>query len=107
MRCTHSARWQRRSPRGAGDYAPALKGNQGTLFLALMRRMALNIARNEPGKDAMRGKLKRAGWDNRFLSNMRRAAANRRQTTARNPNAIALAEKRYSIRVYGVFCAFS
>ena len=43
--------------------------------LALMRRMALNIARWEPGKDAMRGKLKRAGWDNRFLLNMIRAAA--------------------------------
>ena len=50
--------------------------------LALMRRMALNIARNEPGKDAMRGKLKRAGWDNRFLIKMGRAAANHRQTTA-------------------------
>ena len=47
--------------------------------LALMRRMALNIARNEPGKDAMRGKLKRAGWDNRFLIKMIRAAANHHQ----------------------------
>ena len=28
--------------------------------LALLRRMALNVARIEPGKDAMRGKLKRA-----------------------------------------------
>lgn len=44
--------------------------------LALMRRMALNIARNAPGKDAMRGKLKRAGWDNRFLIDMIRAADN-------------------------------
>ena len=43
--------------------------------LALMRRMALNIVRREPGKDAMRGKLKRAGWDDRFLLNMIRAAA--------------------------------
>ena len=47
---------------------------------ACMRRMALNVARNEPGKDAMRGKLKRAGWDNRFLIKMGRAAANHRQT---------------------------
>ena len=50
--------------------------------LALMRRMALNIARNEPGKDATRGKLKRSGWDNRFLLKMGRAAVNHRQTTA-------------------------
>ena len=35
--------------------------------LALLRRLALNVARMEPGKDAMRGKLKRAGWDNNFL----------------------------------------
>ena len=38
--------------------------------LALLRRMALNVARIEPGKDAMRGKLKRAGWDNNFLLDM-------------------------------------
>ena len=47
-----------------------------------MRRMAPGVARNEPGKDAMRGKLKRAGWDNRFPLETGRAAA--------NPNAIAL-----------------
>ena len=41
--------------------------------LALLRRLALNVARIEPGKDAMRGKLKRAGWDNNFLLNMIRA----------------------------------
>lgn len=41
--------------------------------LALLRRLALNVARMEPGKDAMRGKLKRAGWDNNFLLNMIRA----------------------------------
>ena len=50
--------------------------------LALMRRMAPGVARNEPGKDAMRGKRKRAGWDNRFLFETGRAAADRRQTTA-------------------------
>ena len=50
--------------------------------LALMRRMALHIARNEPGKDAMRGKLERSGWDNRFLLETGRAAVNHRQTTA-------------------------
>ena len=41
--------------------------------LALLRRLALNVARIEPGKDAMRGKLKRAGWDNNFLLNTIRA----------------------------------
>ena len=41
--------------------------------LALMRRPALNVARIEPGKVAMRGKLKRAGWDNNFMLNMLRA----------------------------------
>ena len=48
--------------------------------LALLRRMALNVARIEPGKDAMRGKLKRAGWDNNFLLDMIRS------TKTRNPN---------------------
>ena len=31
---------------------------------AMLRRMALNVARMEPGKDAMRGKLKRASNSN-------------------------------------------
>ena len=42
---------------------------------ALMRRLALNIARREPSKDAMRGKLKRAAWNDDFLLNLIRAAA--------------------------------
>ncbi len=33
--------------------------DHGPENLALMRRLALNIARREPSKDAMRGKLKR------------------------------------------------
>ena len=41
--------------------------------LVLLRRMALNIARTEPGKDAMRGKSKRTGSDNNFLPDMIRA----------------------------------
>ena len=48
--------------------------------LALLRRMALNVARIEPGKDAMRGKLKRAGWDNNFLLDTIRS------TKTPNPN---------------------
>ena len=35
--------------------------------LALLRKTALNLARLEPGKGSMRGKLKRAGWDGNFL----------------------------------------
>ena len=35
--------------------------------LALMRKLALNLARLEPSKGSMRGKLKRAGWDNDYL----------------------------------------
>ncbi len=38
--------------------------------LALLRKLALNLARLEPSKGSMRGKLKRAGWDNQFLSTM-------------------------------------
>ena len=34
--------------------------------LAMLRRLALNIARREPTKDAMRGKLKRAAWNDDF-----------------------------------------
>ena len=35
--------------------------------LALMRKLALNLARLEPSKGSMRGKLKSAGWDNDYL----------------------------------------
>ena len=39
-----------------------------------LRRPAPNVARIEPGNDAMRGKLKRTGWDNNFLPDMIRTA---------------------------------
>ncbi len=35
--------------------------------LALLRKLALNLARLEASKGSMRGKLKRAGWDDGFL----------------------------------------
>jgi predicted transposase YbfD/YdcC len=38
--------------------------------LAILRRLALNIARAHPDKTSMRGKLKRAGWDEAFLFEM-------------------------------------
>ena len=44
--------------------------DNGPENLALLRRLALNLATLEPSKDSMRGKLKRAGWDNHFLAQM-------------------------------------
>jgi len=44
--------------------------DNGPENLALLRRLALNLATLEPSKDSMRGKLKRAGWDNQFLAQM-------------------------------------
>ncbi len=43
--------------------------DNGPENLALMRKLALNLARVTPTarKQSMRGKLKRAGWDNDFL----------------------------------------
>ena len=35
--------------------------------LALLRKLALNLARLEASKGSMRGKLKRAGWDDGYL----------------------------------------
>ena len=58
--------------------------------LALLRRMALNVTRIEPGKDAMRGKLKRAGWDNNFLLDMIRSTKTHNPGPKRRSSAIAL-----------------
>ena len=44
--------------------------------LALLRKLAMNLARLEPSKGSMRGKLKRAGWDNPFLATMLTQFAN-------------------------------
>src|SRR3954452_25299191 len=44
--------------------------DNGPENLALLRRLALNLAKLEPSKDSMRGKLKRAGWDNHLLAQM-------------------------------------
>ena len=41
---------------------------------ALLRRLALNIARLEPRKGSMRGKLEKAGWNDDFLLATARAA---------------------------------
>ena len=39
--------------------------------LALLRKLALNLARLEASKGSMRGRLKRAGWDDGFLISIR------------------------------------
>ncbi len=44
--------------------------DHGPENLALLRRLALNLAKLEPSQGSIRGKLKRAGWDNQFLARM-------------------------------------
>ena len=44
--------------------------DHGPENLALLRRFALNLARLEPAKGSLRGKLKRAGWDDTFLARL-------------------------------------
>ena len=44
--------------------------DHGPENLALLRRLALNLAKLEPSQGSMRGKLKRAGWDNAFLARL-------------------------------------
>jgi len=41
--------------------------DHGPENLALLRRLALNLATLEPSKASIKGKLKRAGWDNAYL----------------------------------------
>lgn len=48
------------------DQARNRKDN-GPQNLALLRKLALNLAKLERSKGSMRGKLKQAGWDNDFL----------------------------------------
>ena len=38
--------------------------------LALLRRLALNLAKLEPSKGSMKGKFKQAGWDNASLTKL-------------------------------------
>lgn len=47
------------------DRARNRTGN-GLENFAILRRIALNLARSEPSKGSMRGKLKRAGWNHEF-----------------------------------------
>jgi predicted transposase YbfD/YdcC len=45
--------------RSRKDYAPQ--------NLAIIRKLALNLIRQNPDKGSIKGKIKRAGWDDRFL----------------------------------------
>ena len=54
------------------DFARSRKDN-APANLAVLRRLALNVARAHPDtKTSLRGKLKRAGWDDAFLFDMLR-----------------------------------
>jgi predicted transposase YbfD/YdcC len=38
--------------------------------LAALRHMAMNLLPKDPAKGSLRGKLKRAGWDNAYLTHL-------------------------------------
>jgi predicted transposase YbfD/YdcC len=44
--------------------------DHGPENIALLRRLALNLAKLEGSKGSMKGKLKRAGWDDAFLTTL-------------------------------------
>jgi len=44
--------------------------DNGPENIALLRKWALNIAKTEASKGSMKGKFKRAGWDNAFLATL-------------------------------------
>ena len=44
--------------------------DHGPENLALLRRLALNVARLEPSKGSVKSKRKRAGWDNTYLTQL-------------------------------------
>jgi len=50
--------------------------DHGPENLALLRKLALNLAKLEPSKGSMRGKLKQAGWNNDFLATILAQFAN-------------------------------
>jgi predicted transposase YbfD/YdcC len=50
--------------------------DHGPENLALLRKLVLNLAKLEPSKASLRGKLKQAGWDNAFLAQILTQFAN-------------------------------
>jgi predicted transposase YbfD/YdcC len=57
-RCDHE--------RGPGRHCK----DHGPENIALLRRLALNLAKLEGSKGSMKGRLKRAGWDDAFLTSL-------------------------------------
>jgi hypothetical protein len=50
------------------QWARAISANRGSENLATLRRLALNRGQPRGSKGSMKGKLKKAGWDNAFLT---------------------------------------
>ena len=44
--------------------------DHGPENIAMLHRLALNLAKHEGLKGSMKGKLKRAGWDDVFLTKL-------------------------------------
>lgn len=50
-----------------GEDAARARKDNGPQNLALMRKLALNLLRSHPDKASIKGKIKKAGWDDQFL----------------------------------------
>ncbi|QXD15530.1 ISAs1 family transposase [Rhodocaloribacter litoris] len=50
-----------------GEDGSRIRKDHGAANMSLLRRLTLNLIRREPSKGSLKGKRKRAGWDNRFL----------------------------------------
>ena len=50
-----------------GEDAARSRADHGPQNLALIRKLALNIVRQHPDKASIKGKRKRAGWNDDFL----------------------------------------
>jgi predicted transposase YbfD/YdcC len=44
--------------------------DNGPNNLAVLRHMALNVMQKDTTKGSLRGRIKRAGWDDRYLKNL-------------------------------------
>ena len=42
----------------------------GAQNLAVLRHMAINVMQKDPAKGSLRGKFKRAGWDDAYLTSL-------------------------------------
>ncbi len=66
------------SGRDHGRVPAAEPDGNGPDWLALMQRISTDVAKIDPGKDAMRGKLKQAGWSDDALVDLVRVAVESR-----------------------------